>query len=83
MVDIDELRQTLHGPTAIEQLLATIDTLQQQLKTAQARIAELEKRLPPPKDQRAYSLDAEQKRQAKRRPHKNKNVVPRRGRLET
>ena len=72
MVDIDELRQTLHGPTAIEQLLgmvdrlhATIDTLQYQLVKAQTRIVELEKRLPPPKDQQAYSLDAEAKRQAK------------------
>ena len=90
MVDIDELRKSLHGPTAIEQLLAIIDTQQQQLqasqqqlKTAQARIAELEKRLPPPKDQQAYSLDAEQKRQAKRRPKKLKRVVTRRGRLKT
>ena len=72
MVDLDEIRQSLHGPTAIEQLLATIgtlhatiDTLQHQLIKAQTRIVELEKRLPPPKDQQAYSLDAEEKRQAK------------------
>ena len=90
MVDIDELRKSLHGPTALEQLLATIgtlhatiDTLQYQLVKAQTRIVELEKRLPPPKDQQAYSLDAEAKRQAKRGPNKNKKVVTRRGRLKT
>lgn len=97
MVDIDDLRKSLHGPTAVEQLLGIVDSLQQQLsasqqqlqvsqqqlKSAQARIVELEKRLPPPKEQQAYSLDAEQKRQAKRRPNKNKRTVTRRGRLKT